>query len=110
MEIASLSLRLAAENWGRFSENMYERGFQHMTVHPCEAVSHVLRAASTAFFHSNRYYSSNSSATYSSYSFLILIMGYVKRKTARKEHKTPRRTRFRCLIDQGFSQRDAATK
>jgi transposase len=35
-------------------------------------------------------------------------MGYVKRKTARREHETPRRTRFRCLIEQGFSQRDAA--
>jgi len=37
-------------------------------------------------------------------------MGYVKRKTAHKEHDTPRRTRFRCYLDQGFSQRDAARK
>jgi transposase len=35
-------------------------------------------------------------------------MGYVKRKTARREHETLQRTRFRCLIEQGFSQRDAA--
>ncbi len=34
-------------------------------------------------------------------------MGYHKRKTACKEHDTPRRSRFRCLIEQGFSQRDA---
>jgi transposase len=38
-------------------------------------------------------------------------MGYVKHpKTARKEHKTPRRTRFQCFINQGFSQRDTAHK
>jgi transposase len=35
-------------------------------------------------------------------------MGYVKRKTARKEHETPRRVRFRCLIEQGHSQSEAA--
>jgi hypothetical protein len=63
-----------------------------MTVHPCEAVSHVLPAASTTFFHPDRYYSSYSIATYGFYSFLILTMGYVKRKTAHKEHKTPLRT------------------
>jgi hypothetical protein len=35
-------------------------------------------------------------------------MGYVKRKTARREHDTPRRVRFRCLIEQGKSQSEAA--
>jgi transposase len=35
-------------------------------------------------------------------------MGYVKRKTARKEHETPRRVRFRHLIEQGYSQSHAA--
>ena len=35
-------------------------------------------------------------------------MGYVKRKTARKEHETPRRVRFRCLVEQGYSQSEAA--
>jgi transposase len=35
-------------------------------------------------------------------------MGYVKRKTARKEHETPRRVRFRCLVEQGFSHSEAA--
>ena len=36
-------------------------------------------------------------------------MGYVKpRITARREHETPRRLRFRGLIEQGYSQRHAA--
>jgi transposase len=35
-------------------------------------------------------------------------MGYIKRKTARKEHETPRRVRFRHLIEQGYSQSHAA--
>jgi len=34
-------------------------------------------------------------------------MGYI-RKTLRKEHDTPKRSRFRCLLEQGYSQRDAA--
>jgi len=33
-------------------------------------------------------------------------MGYV-RKTLRKEHDTPKRSRFRCLIKQGLSQAEA---
>jgi len=70
----------------------------------------VLYSASTTFFHPHHYYSSNSVATYSFYSFLVLIMGHVKRKTDRKEHETPWRTWFRCYIGQGFSQRDAARK
>jgi transposase len=36
-------------------------------------------------------------------------MGYV-RKTLRKEHDTPKRSRFRCLLEQGYSQRDAARR
>jgi len=36
-------------------------------------------------------------------------MGYV-RKTLRKEHDTPKRSRFRCLVEQGYSQRDAARR
>ena len=39
-----------------------------------------------------------------------LITDYVKRKTACKEYETPQRTRFSCLIDQGFSQSDTACK
>src|ERR1700712_3904362 len=35
-------------------------------------------------------------------------MGYVRRKTARKEHQTPRRVRFLHLIEQGYSQSEAA--
>src|SRR4051812_21249053 len=35
-------------------------------------------------------------------------MGYVKRKTARREHETPRRARFKSLVDAGHSQREAA--
>lgn len=35
-------------------------------------------------------------------------MGYVKRKIARKEHETPRRVRFRCLVEQSHSQSEAA--
>jgi transposase len=34
-------------------------------------------------------------------------MGYV-RKTLRKEHDTPKRSRFRCLVEQGLSQAEAA--
>jgi transposase len=34
-------------------------------------------------------------------------MAVVKRKTARKEHETPRRIRFRCLVEQGFSHSEA---
>jgi transposase len=34
-------------------------------------------------------------------------MGFIKRKTARKEHETPRRVRFCCLIEQGHSQSKA---
>ncbi len=34
-------------------------------------------------------------------------MGYV-RKTLRKEHDTPKRARFRCLVKQGMSQAAAA--
>jgi transposase len=45
---------------------------------------------------------------YSFYSFYIFIIGYVKRKTARKEYETPRRVRFRCLVEQGFSHSEAA--
>jgi transposase len=38
-------------------------------------------------------------------------MGYVKpRITARREHETPKRARFKCLIEQGYSQRDAAQR
>jgi transposase len=37
-----------------------------------------------------------------------IAIGYVKRKTARKEHETPRRVRFRCLIKQCHSQSEAA--
>jgi transposase len=37
-------------------------------------------------------------------------MGYVKRKTARREHETPKRVRFRSLIEQGHSQRDAVER
>jgi hypothetical protein len=47
---------------------------------------------------------------YSSSAFNYAIIGYVKRKSARKEHETPRRTRFRRLINQSFSQRGAARK
>lgn len=36
-------------------------------------------------------------------------MGYV-RKTLRKEHETPKRSRFRGLLEQGYSQRDAARR
>jgi transposase len=36
-------------------------------------------------------------------------MGYV-RKTLRKEHDTPKRSRFRCLIEQGLSQAEAARR
>ena len=36
-------------------------------------------------------------------------MGYV-RKTQRKEHKTPKRARFRCLVEEGFSQAEAARR
>ena len=35
-------------------------------------------------------------------------MGYVKRKTARKEHETPRRIQFRSLVEQRFSHSEAA--
>jgi transposase len=34
-------------------------------------------------------------------------MGYV-RKTTRKEHDTPKRIQFRCLIEQGVPQAEAA--
>jgi transposase-like protein len=34
-------------------------------------------------------------------------MGYV-RKTLRKEHETPKRARFRCLVEQGMSRAAAA--
>jgi transposase len=34
-------------------------------------------------------------------------MGYV-RKTMRREHETPKRARFRCLVEQGVSQAEAA--
>jgi transposase len=34
-------------------------------------------------------------------------MGYV-RKTLRREHDTPRRVRFRSLVEQGFSHKEAA--
>jgi transposase len=37
-------------------------------------------------------------------------MGYAKRKTARREHDTPRRVRFHCLIEQGYSQSEAAKR
>jgi transposase len=36
-----------------------------------------------------------------------ITIGYV-RKTLRKEHDTPKRSRFRCLLEQGYSQRDTA--
>ncbi|KAE8444992.1 hypothetical protein EG329_013998 [Mollisiaceae sp. DMI_Dod_QoI] len=36
-------------------------------------------------------------------------MGYV-RKTLRKEHETPKRSRFRGLLEQGYSQREAARR
>jgi transposase len=36
-------------------------------------------------------------------------MGYV-RKTLRKEHDTPKRSRFRCLVEQGLSQAEAARR
>ncbi len=36
-------------------------------------------------------------------------MGYV-RKTLRKEHETPKRSRFRCLVEQGLSQAEAARR
>jgi len=36
-------------------------------------------------------------------------MGYV-RKTLRKEHNTPKRSRFRCLVEQGLSQAEAARR
>jgi transposase len=36
-------------------------------------------------------------------------MGYV-RKAARKEHEIPRRVRFRCLIEQGYTQSEAARR
>lgn len=35
-------------------------------------------------------------------------MGYVKRKTARREHETPRRARFRSYIEEGHSHSEAA--
>lgn len=38
-------------------------------------------------------------------------MGYIKpRITARREHDTPKRARFKCLIEQGLSQREAARR
>ena len=37
------------------------------------------------------------------------IMGYV-RKTIRREHETPKRARFRCLVEQGVSQAEAARR
>jgi len=36
-------------------------------------------------------------------------MGYV-RKTQRKEYETPKRARFRCLVEEGFSQAEAARR
>jgi hypothetical protein len=36
-------------------------------------------------------------------------MGCV-RKTLRKEHDTPERARFRCVIEQGLSQAEAARR
>jgi transposase len=37
-------------------------------------------------------------------------MGYVKCKTARKEHETPQRVRFRHFIELGYSQSEAAER
>ena len=35
-------------------------------------------------------------------------MGSTKRKTARREHETPRRVRFLSYIEEGHSQKEAA--
>jgi hypothetical protein len=35
-------------------------------------------------------------------------MGSIKRKTARREHETPRCSRFLSYIEEGHSQREAA--
>jgi transposase len=37
-------------------------------------------------------------------------MGVVKRKTDRREHSTPKRTRFRCLVKEGYSYSEAARR
>lgn len=37
-------------------------------------------------------------------------MGYVKQKTARREHETPRRVRFGRLVEQGYNQSEAARR
>jgi hypothetical protein len=77
------------------------------TPPPCKAVSLASRCSSTFFSH-------NTLNLYSSHSSHSLIksantMGYV-RKTLRKEHETPKRARFRCLVEQRFSQAEAARR
>jgi transposase len=43
-------------------------------------------------------------------SSIFIVMGVVKRKTDRREHSTPKRTRFRCLVEEGYSYSEAARR
>jgi transposase len=75
---------------------------------PCKAVSIMPRCSST--FSSTLLLFYSSYLSYSSSTLNCAIMGYVKRKTARREHETPRRVRFRCLVNKGFSHSEAARR
>jgi hypothetical protein len=86
---------------------LYERGFQYFSGHPPVARWVTCHAASTSFFRLNPYSSSNSIAITT---FLTITMGCIKRKTARREHETPKRVRFQSLIEQGYSQREACQR
>lgn len=77
---------------------------------PCKAVSLVPRRSSTF---SPSFLSTFIALIVSLASVTLsnsITMGYVKRKTLRREHETPKRSRFRCLIEQGYSLRDAAKR